>query len=222
MDDRRYRRNLDGERRPSAVCSSGCRTAASWPCTGSASSRSRERATVSGTQRSTGPWSSRTNPAKMGPPICAARFECVEGSAAAAIPARSASTTLSPANAGWSAGAVGPPARGAFHDARGRAAHACSLRAGNRPAPLVAPSSSWPPARPPGRPPVPADVHVPSRRPAHVPHRPHPGPALPAEPRTPPPGLASPPAPQGSAPPHWRRPPGLPGQHRITTDTTYT
>ena len=82
--------------------------------------------------------------------------------------------------------AVGAPARGAFHAARGQAARGVPLRAGNRPADL-APSSSEPPARPPGGLPVPTDVRVPSRRPAHTPHRPHPGPALPAEPRTPPP-----------------------------------
>ena len=84
------------------------------------------------------------------------------------------------------AAAVGAPARGAFHDARGQAAHGVLLRAGNRPADL-APSSYQQPARPPGRHPVPTDLRVPSRRPAHTPHRPHPGPALPAEPRTPPP-----------------------------------
>ena len=77
-----------------------------------------------------------------------------------------------------SAGVVGLPARGAFHDAL------FPLRAGNWLADL-APSTSGPPARPPGRHPVPADVRVPSRRPAHTPNRSHPGPAPPAEPRTP-------------------------------------
>ena len=85
-----------------------------------------------------------------------------------------------------SAAAVGAPARGAFHDAHGRAAHGVPLRAGNDPLTWRRPSCQ-PPARPPGRHPVPTDLRVPSRRPAHTPHRPHPSPALPAEPRTPPP-----------------------------------
>ena len=48
---------------------SGCRTAASSPYTGSASSRSRERTTGSGKQGSTGPWPPRTdNPPGDAPP----------------------------------------------------------------------------------------------------------------------------------------------------------
>ena len=43
---------------PVPSCSSGCRTATGSLCTGSGSSRSRVRATVYGTRRSTGPWSS--------------------------------------------------------------------------------------------------------------------------------------------------------------------
>ena len=82
------------------------------------------------------------------------------------------------------AAVVGAPARSAFRAARAQAAHAFPLRAGNRPADL-APSTSGQPARPPGRHPVPADLRVPSRRPAHVPNQPHAGPAPPAEPHTP-------------------------------------
>ena len=92
--------------------------------------------------------------------------------------------------------------------------HAASSSApGIDPADL-APSSYQQPARPPGRRPVPTDLRVPSRRPAHTPHRPSLAPH-------PPPGLASP-ASRGRAPLHWRRPPEPPGQRRITTCTTDT
>ena len=48
-------------------CSSGCRTAASFLCTGSASSRSREKTTGSGTQGTTGPWSRTDHVGRVAP-----------------------------------------------------------------------------------------------------------------------------------------------------------
>ncbi len=158
----------------------------------------------------------------MGPPTCAARFECVRGGHAhssrgarrcrAPRPLEGCTEQRlldGPDGAGLAGGArvtANPDLPSRHPGARerrlaaavGAPAHGVLLRAGNRPADL-APSSYQQPARPPGRHPVPTDLRVPSRRPAHTPHRPHPGPALPAEPRTPPPRPSLAPHPPGRA-----------------------
>jgi len=186
------------------------------------------RATGSGTQRSTGPWSSRTdNPHQDGSPDVRGEVRVRRGSHAhsgrgarrcrAARPLKGCTKQRlleGPDGAGLSgrapvtgnpdfpsrhprtstrrpAGAVGPSARRACHEARGRSANAIPLRAGNRLAPLAS-SSSQRPDRPRERHPLPANARLPARRPARVPNRSHLRRAPSVEPRTPPPAVASP------------------------------